>query len=209
MSASVTLMSLQHEPASRTARAAREDPRGAAALGELAVACQGGDRHAFDAIVRAAGPRLVRFLAKRMGDAHLAEDVAQDALVAALGAIARYDPARPFMPWLFQIAVRRGIDVRRARAAELRREREVGEGRPLEARPATADEGDAWAVARRTLSEKEHAALWMRYAEDFDIPEVATAIGKNQVATRVLLLRARRKLQGALAHLDTTKEARR
>ena len=33
--------------------------------------------------------------------------------------------------------------------------------------------------------------MWMRYAEDFDIPEVARAIGKSGVATRVLLLRAR------------------
>jgi RNA polymerase sigma-70 factor (ECF subfamily) len=173
----------------------------------LAAAAKRGSREAFDELVRAAGPRLVRYLVRRMGDDHLAEDVAQDALVAAHQAMARYDAGRPFMPWLFQIGVRRLIDVQRSASAERRREKAVAAERPDAVSSSVAEEGDTWAVARAVLSDLEHAAMWMRYAEDFDIPEVARAIGKSGVATRVLLLRARRKVQAALV-LRQTKEVR-
>src|SRR5262249_51645980 len=45
------------------------------------------------------------------GSETLAEDVVQDAFLRALGALDRYDPARPFAPWLRRIVVNRALDV--------------------------------------------------------------------------------------------------
>lgn len=37
------------------------------------------------------------------GDPHMADDCVQDACIRALSAMASYDPARPFRPWIFRI----------------------------------------------------------------------------------------------------------
>ena len=55
-----------------------------------------------------------------MHDAAAAEDIAQEAFLAAVRALDRFDRRRPFGPWLHRIVVNRAIDY--ARARELRRE---------------------------------------------------------------------------------------
>src|SRR4051812_32476769 len=50
-------------------------------------------------------------------DAGAAEDIAQEALLAAVAAIDRFDRRRPFRPWLHRIVVNRSLDLLRARAA--------------------------------------------------------------------------------------------
>src|SRR4249920_532811 len=59
----------------------------------------------------------------------LADDIAQEGFVRAVAALDRFDPARPFAPWLTRIAVNLAID-------ELRRERRLG---PLEEGAATRE----------------------------------------------------------------------
>src|SRR5690242_11613142 len=53
-------------------------------------------------------------------DAAAAEDIAQEAFLAAVRALDRFDRRRRFAPWLHRIVVNRAIDWVRAR--ELRRE---------------------------------------------------------------------------------------
>ena len=68
-------------------------------------------------------------------DAAAAEDIAQEAFLAAIRSLDRFDRRRPFGPWLHRIVVNRAIDWTRALAAP-RRERAR--------RPAPAPErGDA------------------------------------------------------------------
>ena len=50
------------------------------------------------------------------GDAAAAEDIAQEAFVAALRALESFDLRRPLRPWLHRIVVNRAIDFSRARA---------------------------------------------------------------------------------------------
>jgi len=49
-------------------------------------------------------------------DAAAAEDIAQEAFLAAVRALDRFDRRRPFGPWLHRIVVNRAIDWARARA---------------------------------------------------------------------------------------------
>src|SRR3982751_201052 len=58
-------------------------------------------------------------------DAAAAEDIAQEAFLAAIRALDRFDRSRPFGPWLHRIVVNRAIDWARARA--LRAEAELDE----------------------------------------------------------------------------------
>src|SRR5689334_23581415 len=48
-------------------------------------------------------------------DAGAAEDIAQEAFLAAVRALDRFDRRRPFAPWLHRIVVNRAIDWARAR----------------------------------------------------------------------------------------------
>src|ERR687892_2422983 len=56
-------------------------------------------------------------------DAAAAEDIAQEAFLAAVRSLHRFDRRRPFGPWLHRIVVNRAIDY--ARARELRAETEL------------------------------------------------------------------------------------
>ena len=59
------------------------------------------------------------------GDAAAAEDIAQEAFLAAVRNLDRFDRRRPFAPWLHRIVVNRAIDWTRAR--RLRAEVELGD----------------------------------------------------------------------------------
>src|SRR5829696_7050767 len=52
------------------------------------------------------------------GDRAAAEDIAQEAFLAALRALPSFDLRRPLRPWLHRIVVNRAIDWSRARALE-------------------------------------------------------------------------------------------
>ena len=79
-----------------------------------------GDRTAFDAVFAAAWPLLRGFCGRVLGDAHEAEDAAQQALLNVFARSTEYDPARDALPWLLAIAVNecRTLRQRRARRRE-------------------------------------------------------------------------------------------
>jgi RNA polymerase sigma-70 factor, ECF subfamily len=93
------------------------DERGEAALVRGA---QAGAKADFEALFRAHWPRAYRAAYLVVHDAAAAEDIAQEAFLAAVRALDRFDRRRPFGPWLHRIVVNRAIDWARARA--LRRE---------------------------------------------------------------------------------------
>ena len=51
-----------------------------------------------------------------------------------------------------------------------------------------------WATASRCLSDTERAALWLSCVEDMPATIIARVLGKNALAVRVLMHRAKRKL---------------
>ncbi|WP_254600965.1 RNA polymerase sigma factor [Caulobacter sp. S45] len=88
---------------------------------ELAVLAQAGDRSAFGELVRRHGP-AVRGLLRRMGaQPSLADDVAQDAFLAAYERIAEFRGQGAFAGWVKRIAARLYIKrcKRQLRLAEL------------------------------------------------------------------------------------------
>src|SRR5256712_12784997 len=93
-----------------------------------------------EALFRHHWPRAYRAAYLVVHDSGAAEDIAQEAFLAAVRGLDRFDRRRPFGPWLHRIVVNRAIDWSRARA--LRRE-----------------SGDAWiALADAPATpESEHA----------------------------------------------------
>jgi RNA polymerase sigma-70 factor (ECF subfamily) len=91
----------------------------------LVRAAQAGSAPALEALYRGHWPRAYRAAYLVVHDAAGAEDIAQEAFLAAVRALDRFDRRRPFGPWLHRIVVNRAIDWARART--LRAEIELAE----------------------------------------------------------------------------------
>src|SRR6202171_3103866 len=81
---------------------------------------QSGSVSDLEALFRHHWPRAYRAAYLRVHDSAAAEDIAQEAFLAAVPGLDRFDRRRPFGPWLHRIVVNRAIDWSRARS--LRRE---------------------------------------------------------------------------------------
>src|SRR6185312_12763258 len=81
---------------------------------------QSGSVSDLEALFRHHWPRAYRAAYLVVQDSAAAEDIAQEAFLAAVRALDGFDRRRPFGPWLHRIVVNRAIDWARSRA--LRRE---------------------------------------------------------------------------------------
>jgi RNA polymerase sigma-70 factor, ECF subfamily len=82
----------------------------------LIRAAQDGSEEALASLFAAHWPRAHRAAWLIVRDPVAAEDIAQEAMLAAIRALDRFDRRRPFAPWLHRIVVNRAIDWSRARA---------------------------------------------------------------------------------------------
>ncbi len=82
----------------------------------LVAGARAGSRDAVEALFRQHWPRLHRAAYLICHDSAAAEDIAQEAFLAALRSLDRFDTRRPLGPWLDRIAANRAIDWVRARA---------------------------------------------------------------------------------------------
>lgn len=161
---------------------------------------QAGAASDFEALFRAHWPRAYRAAYLVVHDAAGAEDVAQEAFLAAVRALDRFDSARPFGPWLHRIVVNRAIDWTRARA--LRREVGAGEGIddvPSEGRadPATPLPDDLVA-ALASLSPDHRAVVVLRYVLEYTPGEIARMLELPRGTVNSRLRRALDALQGSI-----------
>jgi Sigma-70 region 2 len=94
--------------------------RGAAAVvarddeGSLVRAAQSGSPHAIEELVRRNWDAAHRTAYLIVHDASAAQDICQEAMLAAVRAIDGFDRRRPFRPWLHRIVVNRALDWLRA-----------------------------------------------------------------------------------------------
>ncbi|HEX5449799.1 MAG TPA: sigma-70 family RNA polymerase sigma factor [Gaiellaceae bacterium] len=112
-------------------------------------------------------PRAFRAARLVTGDAAAAEDIAQEAFLAAIRNLDRFDRGRPFGPWLHRIVVNRAIDWTRAR--KLRAEVELGE----RSASAPAVEPDELFARIAELSPEHRAVVVLRYLLEYTPGEIA------------------------------------
>ena len=134
----------------------------------LVRAAQAGSADAMERLYRAHWPRAYRAAYLVVHDAAGAEDIAQEAFLAAVRNLDRFDRRRPFAPWLHRIVVNRAIDWTRAR--RLRAEVELGEHVPAAPDP----ELDGSALGRIAgLSPEHRAVVVLRYVLEYTPGEIA------------------------------------
>jgi RNA polymerase sigma-70 factor, ECF subfamily len=111
-------------------------------------------------------------------DTAAAEDVAQEAFMAAIAALDRFDLRRPLGPWLHRIAVNRAIDLFRARqlrqeVARDTMEEETSDESPREHMPPLTDQ---MVAALGVLPIDQRAVIVMRYVLDRTPGEIARTL---------------------------------
>lgn len=152
---------------------------------------------AFTDLVKAYRDGLFRFLLTRCLTRADAEDALQDTLINAYRYLHSYNPKWRFSTWLYRIAIRNAAKQRGAGAYE------AGEIVDAASDPqvivsATCERETLWSSMRRVLDDEVYTAMWLRYAEEMSIKEVAATLDRSVTWTKVNLHRARKKLDSEL-----------
>jgi RNA polymerase sigma-70 factor (ECF subfamily) len=167
----------------------------------LAQQAQAGCAASFEQLVVLHTPRLLRFLERRTGSRHDAEDLVQETWARAYRYLHRFQTGRSFPAWLWTIAVRLDASRRRKKALPLATWTvDVASAEPDAGQHLADAEASAglWALAGRVLRSAQREALWLFYVEDMSVKEIAKILGLTTIGAKVLLHRARRRLGDAL-----------
>ena len=130
-------------------------------------AAQRGSASGIEALFRLHWPRAYRAAYLVVHDVAAAEDIAQEAFLAAIRNLDRFDRRRPFGPWLHRIVVNRAIDWTRAR--QLRAEAELVE--VAAAAPPSLDGSLLAALA--ALPPEHRAVIVLRHLLEYTPGEIA------------------------------------
>lgn len=161
-------------------------------------------RNAIETVFRIESPRLIAGVARIVRDVGIAEELAQDALVAALeqwpGTGVPDNPGA----WLMTTAKRRAIDLVRRRERYARKLEEMG--RDLEAAPPHVDEPVdpddidddllrlVFTACHPVLSAEARIALTLRLLGGLTTPEIARAVLVPEATVAQRVVRAKRTL---------------
>lgn len=135
-------------------------------------AAQRGSQQAVEDLFARHWPDAYRAALLIARDPAAAEDIVQEAFLAAIRALDRFDRRRPLRPWLHRIVVNRAIDWTRAR--QLRREVGVDGVPELAAEERSGVTGfDDLTEALETLNAEHRAVVVLRYVLEFSPGEIA------------------------------------
>lgn len=152
-------------------------PRGRVSEAALVVAARRGSESAVAELFDRHWDGAYRAAALVTGDRAAAEDIAQEAFLAALRALPSFDLRRPLRPWLHRIVVNRAIDWSRSRALR----REVGADVVAEsaavAEHAAEGFGDDVMAALQQLAPEQRAVVVLRYVLEFTPGEIGRLLG--------------------------------
>lgn len=133
---------------------------------------QRGSASDLEALFRIHWPRAHRAAYLVTHDAQASEDIAQEAFLAAIRSLDRFDRRRPFGPWLHRIVINRAIDWTRAR--RLRAEVELGDS--LEAGDLSRAPADELLAALGGLPPEQRAVIVLRHLLEFTPGEIAETL---------------------------------
>jgi RNA polymerase sigma factor (sigma-70 family) len=158
---------------------------------------QAGSADAFGRLVHIHQQGLRAFLRRLTANHADADDLAQETFVFAWEHISRFDPARPFRPWLFGIAWRKYREGKRGWIRRLTRQGHAAQDVPTVCQP---DPGLRLDLAKVTaaLPPEQRAALLLCLGCEFTHAEAAQALALPLGTVKSHVARGREKLVAAL-----------
>ena len=192
------------DPTGRPAAAAGAARSGPGELEDAALVARARrepERPALQALYLRYEREVFRFLLRLTADRDVAEDALQETFVLMQRGLHRYDPDRPFRPWLLAVARNAGLNALRSRRKKTEPLPE-DEGPP--APGATEDEAarrearDRARGALEALSDESRALLLQRHALGQTLDELAESWSCSERTIRNRLQRAGEELARAI-----------
>lgn len=160
-----------------------------------------GDRSAFDGLVHAYMRQAFQLAYRVVGHREDAEDLVQEAFLAAYQYLDSFDASRPFGPWLMRIVLNRGANLRRARSRR-ETEPETDAVSPLPSALEDSERAEArvqLASAMATLSERQRVIVTLFDVDGLTSTEIGEMLDLSAGTVRWHLHEARRTLRGLLS----------
>jgi RNA polymerase sigma-70 factor (ECF subfamily) len=158
---------------------------------QLALRAKRGCRRSFNELVELFHARLVRFLRKETAHPQSAEDIAQETFLRAWKNIGRYRSRWKFSTWLYTIGYHLACNHRADLPKGPANPSGQGKVQPPDVLAANRETSRMLWDTAAELPENQYEALWLKYAEDMSIKEIAKVMGKSQVNVKLILYRAR------------------
>lgn len=185
---------------------------------ELIAQAQGGDRHAFDELIRRYDKAVLRLAARLCGSETEAQDIYQEAFLKAYRNITRFRCQSTFYTWLHRIVCNVCIDHLRVRRS--RHEDEhiavTPEGTEYDLLDSLPDHRVGFDPERvvaqrelrrhlnfalRKLTPRERMVFELKHFEDLKLRQVGCILNTSEDTAKNTLFRATRKLRNYLAHV--------
>jgi RNA polymerase sigma-70 factor (ECF subfamily) len=133
-------------------------------------------------------------------DAGIAEDIAQEAMVATIGALDRFDWRRPLRPYLHRAVVNRSLDWLRSRRTrpEVSLEQLDHPEPAVQRQPGEARLPASLLHALASLEPEDRAAIVLRHVLDYRAREIAQILGIEASTVRSRISRGLERLRKAL-----------
>lgn len=158
------------------------------------------DRRAFAPLYLAHYPSIVAHIHRRIGDAHLAQDIAAETFIRAMNGLARYQPrGLSFRHWLLRIATNetnRSLHRTRRRRIHEQTAARTDSSSPIAQAPAEAAEHVQSALLQ--LSTDHQTVIALHYFESLSVDDMARVLGCRVGTVKSRLSRARAALAGIL-----------
>jgi RNA polymerase sigma-70 factor, ECF subfamily len=180
---------------------------------ELIARLRGGDAAAYEHIVRAYSPRLLRVARRFLQSEEDARDAVQDAFVAVFKSIATFGETSALSTWLHRIVINASLMKLRSQRRHPEEDIEpllptfsddghqTADSVPWDTPETAAERAELQSIVRASIAqlpETYRVVLLMRDIEELTTEETAEALGITANAVKVRLHRARQALRGVL-----------
>jgi RNA polymerase sigma-70 factor, ECF subfamily len=171
-------------------------------VAQLVTAARGGDREAFDELVRATHAETFTLALRLTGNEEDARDVVQEAYIRAFRGIGRFRGDAQFSTWMYRITANCANTLLAKRTKH--RHEVLDDADPIaDDRPAIDPQLQADASALRSrltealedLPPKLRQVVVLRDIYDLPHEDIAAELGISETAAKVRLHRARKKLR--------------
>ena len=160
---------------------------------------EGSDGPAFVELMRRYQQRVWRICYRLLGNEEDAHDAAQEVFVRLFTQRAQFAGRSKYSTWVYGVAVRTSLTIRRGRGRRLRRVSAVDD-EALQQEPGRSDAGSGGLSLDlmrmlEVLDEDDRALLILKYAEDYNYDELAEIFQLSPSACKMRISRAREVLK--------------
>jgi RNA polymerase sigma-70 factor (ECF subfamily) len=176
---------------------------------DLVRRCREGDERAFEALVRKHQQTVFHVAYHTIGHRAEVEDLAQKIFTKVYFSLSKYDISRPFLPWLYRIAINQCYDelrhIRRRRVRTFT-DLKLDDIDQIEALIGAVESGDTPGESHAELHALMHeaiehiprsqrTALVLRELQDVPYEEIARILECSEQAVRLKVMRGRTRLR--------------